>query len=230
MKLLAIRLSPQAGKSLVMSKAAVPFMFRQAQFERHLYFGEFNEHTPLRPAAPELQILPDLAPPFSGMAQGRSHVYHRPHRRPDDLPARAGLRTRQPAAGDGRHFLHGVPRRRNDLLQHDEQRQFRIAVFRFRAHARAALAPAYDFFMYYFTLVITPMMLLCGVFFPVAQLPPLWQNVSAALPLTHAIDIARPLMSGVVPPSLLVHVTVLLGYALCAFYVSLVLFRRRLSK
>jgi lipooligosaccharide transport system permease protein len=93
-----------------------------------------------------------------------------------------------------------------------------------------ALAPAYDFFMYYFTLVITPMMLLCGVFFPVAQLPPLWQNVSAALPLTHAIDIARPLMSGVVPPSLLLHVAVLLGYALCAFYVSLVLFRRRLSK
>jgi len=55
-----------------------------------------------------------------------------------------------------------------------------------------ALAPSYDFFMYYFTLVVTPMMLLCGVFFPVTQLPPLWQNVSAMLPLTHAVDIARP--------------------------------------
>src|SRR5512140_2677171 len=32
-----------------------------------------------------------------------------------------------------------------------------------------ALAPAYDFFMYYFTLAITPMMMLCGVFFPVSQ-------------------------------------------------------------
>ena len=30
-----------------------------------------------------------------------------------------------------------------------------------------ALSPSYDFFMYYFTLAITPMMLLCGVFFPV---------------------------------------------------------------
>ncbi len=29
-----------------------------------------------------------------------------------------------------------------------------------------ALAPSYDFFMYYFTLFITPMMLVCGVFFP----------------------------------------------------------------
>ncbi|HJQ64584.1 MAG TPA: ABC transporter permease, partial [Burkholderiales bacterium] len=33
-----------------------------------------------------------------------------------------------------------------------------------------ALSPSYDFFMYYFTLVITPMMLVCGVFFPVEQL------------------------------------------------------------
>jgi lipooligosaccharide transport system permease protein len=93
-----------------------------------------------------------------------------------------------------------------------------------------ALAPSYDFFMYYFTLVITPMMLLCGVFFPVAQLPPLWQNVSAMLPLTHAVDIARPLMSGMVPPGMWLHVAVLFGYALSGFYVSLVLFRRRLSK
>jgi len=92
-----------------------------------------------------------------------------------------------------------------------------------------ALAPSYDFFMYYFTLVITPMMLLCGVFFPVSQLPPLWQQLSALLPLTHAVDIARPLMNGVWPPGLLLHVGVLCGYAISGFYLSLVLFRRRLS-
>jgi hypothetical protein len=34
MKLLAIRLSPQAGQSLVMSKALNPHAFRQAQRER----------------------------------------------------------------------------------------------------------------------------------------------------------------------------------------------------
>ncbi|MBI5429701.1 MAG: ABC transporter permease [Nitrosomonadales bacterium] len=93
-----------------------------------------------------------------------------------------------------------------------------------------ALAPSYDFFMYYFTLVVTPMMLLCGVFFPVAQLPPFWQAAAQALPLTHAVDIARPLMSGAVPPGLWLHIAVLLAYALTGFYVSLVLFRRRLSK
>jgi lipooligosaccharide transport system permease protein len=93
-----------------------------------------------------------------------------------------------------------------------------------------ALAPSYDFFMYYFTLVITPMMLLCGVFFPVTQLPEGMQIVASVLPLTHAVDLARPLMSGAVPPSAVLNIIVLLVYALVGFYVSLVLFRRRLSR
>ncbi len=93
-----------------------------------------------------------------------------------------------------------------------------------------ALAPGYDFFMYYFTLVITPMVLLCGVFFPVEQLPPLLQNVSSILPLTHAINLARPLLNDAIPARFLLHIAVLLGYALVGFYVSLVLFRRRLSQ
>jgi lipooligosaccharide transport system permease protein len=93
-----------------------------------------------------------------------------------------------------------------------------------------ALAPSYDFFLYYFTLVITPMMMICGVFFPANQLPGSIQIVSNILPLTHAIDLARPLMTGAVPPATLLHITVLLAYALLGFYVSLVLFRRRLSR
>ena len=93
-----------------------------------------------------------------------------------------------------------------------------------------ALAPSYDFFMYYFTLVITPMMLVCGVFFPVAQLPDWLQAVSAALPLTHAVAIARPLLVGEVPGQVLLHVVVLAGYGLVAFHIALVLARRRLLR
>ncbi len=93
-----------------------------------------------------------------------------------------------------------------------------------------SLAPGYDFFMYYFTLIITPMVILCGVFFPVSQLPSWLQAVSAWLPLTHAIDLARPLLTDKVPPQVLLHVVVLACYALIAFYIALVLFRRRLSK
>ncbi len=93
-----------------------------------------------------------------------------------------------------------------------------------------ALAPAYDFFMYYFTLLITPMMLLCGVFFPITQLPQSFQVIAGALPLTHAVNLARPLMNGAIPPQAALHIGVLLAYTLIAFYISLVLFRRRLSK
>ena len=93
-----------------------------------------------------------------------------------------------------------------------------------------ALAPAYDFFMYYFTLAITPMMMLCGVFFPVSQLPEALQVIANILPLTHAVDLARPLVNGTVPAEMGAHIAVLLAYTLFGFYVSLVLFRRRLSK
>jgi lipooligosaccharide transport system permease protein len=91
-----------------------------------------------------------------------------------------------------------------------------------------ALSPSYDFFLYYFTLAITPMVLLCGVFFPVTQLPPLLQQVSAVLPLTHAIELARPLVNGMVPEGALLHVAVLAAYAAAGFYAALVLTRRRL--
>ena len=93
-----------------------------------------------------------------------------------------------------------------------------------------ALAPGYEFFMYYFTLVVTPMTLLCGVFFPVDQLPVMLQHVSAVLPLTHAINLARPLLNDAVPASFMADIAVLLSYALAGFYVSLVLFRKRLAQ
>jgi lipooligosaccharide transport system permease protein len=91
-----------------------------------------------------------------------------------------------------------------------------------------ALAPSFDFFMYYFTLVITPMVLLCGVFFPVTQLPETLQMISAVLPLTHAINLARPLVNGSTPEHVCLHVAVLAAYAAGGFYLALALTRRRL--
>jgi lipooligosaccharide transport system permease protein len=90
------------------------------------------------------------------------------------------------------------------------------------------LSPSYDFFMYYFTLVVTPMMLTCGVFFPMTQLPDWVQAVASALPLTHAVSIARPLMNGIVPDQALFHVSMLSMYAIISCYIALVLARRRL--
>ncbi|MDA8383543.1 MAG: ABC transporter permease [Betaproteobacteria bacterium] len=91
-----------------------------------------------------------------------------------------------------------------------------------------ALSPSYDFFMYYFTLAVTPMVLLSGVFYPVAQLPPLFQHLAALLPLTHAVFLVRPLLMGQWPAQAVLHAGVLASYAVVSYYVAVVLFRRRL--
>src|SRR5262245_33147599 len=93
-----------------------------------------------------------------------------------------------------------------------------------------ALAPGYDFFTYFFTLVLTPMLLLSGVFFPVDQMPGWLATVTQFLPLKHAIDLTRPLMLGHVPEDIALHVGVLVFYAALAYYAALVLTRRRLLK
>jgi len=93
-----------------------------------------------------------------------------------------------------------------------------------------SLAPSYDFFTYFFTLALTPMLLLSGVFFPVDQMPVALRAVAAFLPLSHAIDIARPLLDGRIPGDVLLHLAVLLAYAVGGYYVALVLTRRRLLR
>jgi lipooligosaccharide transport system permease protein len=93
-----------------------------------------------------------------------------------------------------------------------------------------SLSPSYDFFMYYFTLAITPMMLVSGIFFPLDQLPHWLQSIAQALPLTHAVALARPLMTGTLPAGVAVHLLVLGAYAVVSFYVALVLARRRLLR
>ncbi|WP_225785231.1 ABC transporter permease [Xenophilus sp. Marseille-Q4582] len=90
-----------------------------------------------------------------------------------------------------------------------------------------ALAKGYDFFTYYFTLFMTPMMFLSGVFFPLEQLPPLVRAAADWLPLTNAVALVRPLFMDQWPAAPLRPALVLLGDALLAFWVALALTRRR---
>ncbi|MBI4742657.1 MAG: ABC transporter permease [Betaproteobacteria bacterium] len=93
-----------------------------------------------------------------------------------------------------------------------------------------ALAPSYDFFMYYFTLFITPMLLVSGVFFPAEQLPVALRAVAGGLPLSHAVQLARPLLLGETPENAAGHVAALAVIAVLAFVLATVLTRRRLLK
>jgi len=91
-----------------------------------------------------------------------------------------------------------------------------------------AISKSYEFFLYYVTLVVTPMMLFCGVFFPLQGLPPSLQCVAAFLPLTHGVEIIRPLMTGRWPHAAVLHVAVLLAYTVASYWAATELARRRL--
>ncbi|MDF1484487.1 ABC transporter permease [Ramlibacter sp. H39-3-26] len=90
-----------------------------------------------------------------------------------------------------------------------------------------ALAKGYDFFTYYFTLVLTPMMFLSGVFFPRAQLPATVRAISDWLPLTNAVELVRPLFMDQWPAQPLRHGLVLAATTVAAFWIALAFTRRR---
>ena len=90
-----------------------------------------------------------------------------------------------------------------------------------------AMAQGYDFFTYYFTLFLTPMMFLSGIFFPLEQLPTLVRAVSQWLPLTNAVDLVRPLFMDQWPTQVLRPVAVLAAYTVGGFWLALALTRKR---
>ena len=93
-----------------------------------------------------------------------------------------------------------------------------------------ALAKGYDFFTYYFTLFLTPMMFLSGVFFPLDNLPEAVRWLAMALPLTQAVALVRPLFMDQWPSNALLHLGILAGYASVAWVIALHLTRKRFKQ
>ena len=93
-----------------------------------------------------------------------------------------------------------------------------------------ALAKGYDFFTYYFTLFLTPMMFLSGVFFPLSNLPEGVRWMAMALPLTQAVSLVRPLFMDQWPEQVLLHIGVLTAYAVAAWMIALHLTRKRFKQ
>ena len=90
-----------------------------------------------------------------------------------------------------------------------------------------ALAKGYDFFTYYFTLFLTPMMFLSGIFFPLEQLPVAVRVVADWLPLSNAVALVRPLFMDQWPAEAARHALVLTAYAVVSFWLALALTRKR---
>ncbi|OAF09196.1 nodulation protein NodJ [Bradyrhizobium centrolobii] len=101
-------------------------------------------------------------------------------------------------------------------------------VFASLAMVAVSLAPSHDYFVFYQTLIVTPMVFLCGAVFPVTQLPAALQDVAGLLPLTQSVDLIRPMMLGHEGGSAAFHIGALCLYAVLPFLLSAVLLRRRL--
>jgi lipooligosaccharide transport system permease protein len=90
-----------------------------------------------------------------------------------------------------------------------------------------ALAKGYDFFTYYFTLFLTPMMFLSGIFFPREQLPAFVRVIADWLPLSVAVDLVRPMFLDRWPDEPVRLVAVLAMFAGVSFWIALALTRKR---
>lgn len=94
-----------------------------------------------------------------------------------------------------------------------------------------AIAPNIDFFNYPAFLFITPMFLLSGTFFPIADLPWFVQFLAQAfLPLTHAVNLARGLIVGNLESSLLLSVIWIAAVTPVFFILSINLMKKKLIK
>jgi lipooligosaccharide transport system permease protein len=77
-------------------------------------------------------------------------------------------------------------------------------------------------------LIITPMFLFSGTFFPLEQLPAWAQSFATALPLTHLVQLARSLALGVFPLRLLADAAYLALFGAIAYLAAVRFMVRRL--
>ncbi len=94
-----------------------------------------------------------------------------------------------------------------------------------------AIAPNIDFFNYPSFLLVTPMFLLSGTFFPLSQLPvPVQTAAQIFLPLTHVVNIVRGLVLGRTEIFLLLSLVWIAAVTIFFFVLSINLMKKRLIK
>lgn len=94
----------------------------------------------------------------------------------------------------------------------------------------AALAKNYNFFSYYFTIGITPMFLLSGIFFPLDQLPTWAAKIAWFTPLYHSVLVSRELYQGIFSYNILISTIWLILFSIICFYIAVFAFRKKLLK
>lgn len=91
-----------------------------------------------------------------------------------------------------------------------------------------SVAPNYDAFGYFFTIVISPMFLFSGIFFPVESLPAAVRFLPWLTPLYHAVVVIRGLVLGSFHMTELWHLGLLAALVILLIRVPLVMVKNRL--
>jgi lipooligosaccharide transport system permease protein len=90
-----------------------------------------------------------------------------------------------------------------------------------------SLIESIDLYSYYFTLVVTPLFLFSGIFFPIKDFPSPVPEIAWFTPLYHAVNICRSLAIGP-SPGVLVDVAWVLVFTGVLALLPIQLMRRRL--
>ena len=90
--------------------------------------------------------------------------------------------------------------------------------------------PNINYVDYFFTLLMTPMFIFAGTFFPVSQLPAWMQKIAYFMPLYHVVLISRSLVTGVIHPDFVESVIWIIIVGALFFAFALRVLRRRVLK
>lgn len=94
----------------------------------------------------------------------------------------------------------------------------------------SSIAPSFYFFNYFVTLGLTPMFMFGGVFFPLTPLPAGVQQIAWLMPLSHVVAVNRSLFAGDINWGLGIDAAWVVAVGFVAYYLAIVLMRRRLVK
>jgi lipooligosaccharide transport system permease protein len=92
----------------------------------------------------------------------------------------------------------------------------------------SALAKAIENFNYVTSLVVTPLFLVAGTFFPIDELPEGAQAAAQLNPLYHCVELVRHAIFGFEPGADAIHLLVLVGFALVFWRLAINRMERKL--
>ena len=93
----------------------------------------------------------------------------------------------------------------------------------------AMLVKSQEQLFYYFSMIIGPMVLIAGVFFPLDRLPKWAYDIAWATPLFHAVNVCRALVLGQLSPSVLGDLAWLLVAIVLLVFVPVRIVRAKLG-